>query len=111
MLAWGGIRKLENPLYHEENKTEIPMTALLQKAIERVRALPEDHQDRVARLMLDEAEAPNEIDDHKEEERKPISEAIQEIFSDITEEEWEKLPKDGAAELDHYIYGTPKRYS
>ncbi len=87
------------------------MTALLQKAIERVQALPKDEQDRVARLMLDEAETPNEVDDHKEKERKPISEAIQEIFSDITEEEWEKLPKDGAAELDHYIYGTPKRYS
>ena len=87
------------------------MTALLQKAIERVRALPDDEQDRVARLMLDEAEAPNEIDDYTEEERKPISEAIQEIFSDITEEEWEKLPKDGAAELDHYIYDIPKRNS
>ncbi len=29
----------------------------------------------------------------------------------IPEEELEKLPTDGAAELDHYIYGTPKRNS
>ena len=24
-------------------------------------------------------------------------------------EEWDKLPTDGAANLDHYLYGTPKR--
>lgn len=87
------------------------MTALLQKAIERVQALPDDEQDRVARLMLDVAKAADEANGQGEEERKPIGKIIQEIFSDITEEEWDKLPEDGAAELDHYIYGTPKRYS
>ena len=87
------------------------MTALLQKAIERVQALPDAEQDRVARLMLDAAEAPNEIDSRGEERHRSIGKAIQDIFSDITEEEWEQLPEDGAAELDHYIYGTPKRNS
>ena len=33
------------------------------------------------------------------------------IMKDVPDEELEKLPKDGAAEIDHYIYGTPKRYS
>lgn len=27
----------------------------------------------------------------------------------IPEEEFEKLPVDGAAQIDHYVYGTPKR--
>ena len=87
------------------------MTELLQKAIEQVRALPEDAQDRVARLMLDAAETVHKGDGEEAAEQKPVWEVIQEIFADITEEEWETLPKDGAAELDHYLYGTPKRYS
>ena len=61
--------------------------------------------------MLDVAEAADEVNGGGKEGRKSIGKAIQEIFSDITEKEWDKLPKDGAAELDHYIYGTHKRNS
>lgn len=41
--------------------------------------------------------------------RKPIWERIPEIFSEIPDEEWDKVPADGSEQLDHYIYGTPKR--
>ncbi len=85
------------------------MTELLQKAIEQVRTLPEDAQDRVARLMLDVAEAANEANDREEEASQPIWEWIAEQAKNVPDEEWEKFPKDGAAEVDHYIYGTPKR--
>jgi hypothetical protein len=38
--------------------------------------------------------------------------ALAERFStELTEEELAQLPIDGAVEHDHYIYGTPKRYS
>ncbi len=87
------------------------MTELLQKAIERVQALPKDEQDRLARLLLDAAEAANEANGEGPTERKPIWEKIRERAMKIPEEELEKLPTDGAAELDHYIYGTPKRNS
>jgi len=40
---------------------------------------------------------------------KPIWEIAQEITSDMTEEEIQQLPSDGAEQHDHYIYGTPKR--
>ena len=50
-------------------------------------------------------------DDSEEEEHRPIWEVIQEITKDVPKEAWEKLPSDGALEHDHYIYGTPKRYS
>ena len=87
------------------------MTELLQKAIERVQALPKDEQDRLARLLLDAAEAANEANGEGPTERKPIWEKIRERAMKIPVEELEKLPTDGAAELDHYIYGTPKRNS
>ncbi len=40
---------------------------------------------------------------------KPIWEVIDEIMAKVPEEELAKLPRDGAAQHDHYIYGTPKR--
>ena len=40
---------------------------------------------------------------------RPIWEVIQDIMKDVPDEEFAKLPKDGAAEHDHYLYGHPKR--
>jgi Arc/MetJ-type ribon-helix-helix transcriptional regulator len=40
---------------------------------------------------------------------KPIWEVFEEISASIPDEEWAKLPNDGAEQHDHYIYGTPKR--
>ena len=39
----------------------------------------------------------------------PIWEAFIEASLDIPDEELDRLPPDGAAQHDHYIYGTPKR--
>jgi antitoxin component of MazEF toxin-antitoxin module len=41
--------------------------------------------------------------------RKPIWERIAELVADIPPEELDKLPTDGAAQIDHYLYGHPKR--
>ena len=40
---------------------------------------------------------------------KPIWEEFAEIAAGVPDEEWAKLPRDGAEQHDHYIYGTPKR--
>lgn len=40
---------------------------------------------------------------------KTLGEKIMEIVADVPDEVWEKVPKDGAEQHDHYIYGTPKR--
>ena len=41
--------------------------------------------------------------------RKPLWERVDELRKSVPAEEWSKLPTDGAAQLDHYIYGSPKR--
>jgi len=87
------------------------MTELLQRAINQVQALPEDEQNRVARLMLDASETVHLADGEGTGEQKPIWEIAVELMKDVPEEDLEKLPTDGATEHDHYIYGTPKRYS
>jgi plasmid stability protein len=38
-----------------------------------------------------------------------ISQRIAEIMADVPPEEFAKLPKDGARQVDHYVYGLPNR--
>jgi hypothetical protein len=38
-----------------------------------------------------------------------ISEVIREIWSDLPEDARALLPADGASQIDHYVYGVPKR--
>ena len=40
--------------------------------------------------------------------RRPISQTIREIWSDMPADVRKKLPRDGASQIDHYIYGLPK---
>ncbi len=42
-------------------------------------------------------------------ESAPIWELILENMKDVPSAEFAKLPKDGASEHDHYLYGHPKR--
>jgi hypothetical protein len=39
----------------------------------------------------------------------PIWEVIADIMKDVPDEVFDRLPKDGAGQVDHYIYGLPKR--
>ena len=38
-----------------------------------------------------------------------IWQEIREIVKEVPNEEWEGLPRDGSANLDHYLYGAPKK--
>jgi len=40
---------------------------------------------------------------------RPIWEVITEIMKDVPDDVFDRLPKDGASQVDHYIYGLPKR--
>lgn len=40
---------------------------------------------------------------------KPLWEIAADLLKDVPQEVLERLPTDGAAQHDHYIYGTPKR--
>lgn len=41
--------------------------------------------------------------------RRHISEVIREIWSDLPDDARALLPSDGASQVDHYVYGVPKR--
>ena len=40
---------------------------------------------------------------------RPAWEALAEIMKDVPAEDLAMLPKDGASQIDHYVYGLPKR--
>ena len=40
---------------------------------------------------------------------KPIWEQICDAFANVPEDELASLPEDGTAQVDHYVYGLPKR--
>ena len=59
-------------------------------------------EEAVAQALTDFLSAPSMT-------KKPIWERIQEIRDSIDPHAFDSLPEDGASEVDHYIYGTPKR--
>ena len=72
-------------------KTGKPIPALIAKALEEFL----EHQ-------RPEAPPPQEA-------YTPIWERIRETFSNLSDEDLDSLPVDGAAQVDHYAYGLPKR--
>jgi hypothetical protein len=46
---------------------------------------------------------------HDIQQTRPTAARIREIWSDMPEEVRAKLPADGSSQIDHYVYGLPKR--
>ncbi len=40
---------------------------------------------------------------------RPIEDVLAELAAEVPEEDWERLPPDLTDNLDHYLYGTPRR--
>jgi hypothetical protein len=57
------------------------------------------------------ATPPATIQPEAAEADKAIWEEIEELTANIPDEEFLKLPVDGAEQLDHYIYGSPRQPS
>jgi hypothetical protein len=92
------------------------MTQRLHQAIDALRSigtLPDRQQEYVATEVLELVEsvrsAVNEESTLSDRDREPIWERIIRRSSQVPAKLWNALPEDGAAELDHYLYGSPKR--
>jgi hypothetical protein len=75
-----------------------------ESVIEKLRGLPPEKQQEVLEFVenLAVASATNSDD-------RPIWEVIKAISAEVPEEEWVRLPTDGAEQHDHYLYGSPKK--
>jgi hypothetical protein len=52
--------------------------------------------------------APLQMEERNHESR-PIWDVIADNMKDVPPEDLAALPKDGASQIDHYVYGLPKR--
>jgi hypothetical protein len=72
-----------------------------QAAIEKLRTLSPEQQGQVLEFIegLETPAAP----------RRTIWDKVKERMEAIPPEAWDEVPKDGAANVDHYLYGAPKK--
>jgi len=65
----------------------------------------------VQRLTQEQAQAkpPSASQPEAAPVNKPIWDKFEEIAAGIPKEVWDKIPADSSEQLDHYLYGTPRR--
>ena len=81
-------------------ETGKPVPALLDEALEAL----QEHERRAHADHTASTTPPPQSEGPK-----PIWEQFAEAFDDVPEEELARLPTDLAAQVDHYVYGLPKR--
>lgn len=75
----------------------------LEAVLEEARKLPPEERRELAERLLEESEQPAGG------EEGPIWEKIIRLMRDVPPEDWEDVPSDGSINVDHYLYGAPKR--
>lgn len=79
-----------------------------QELIEKVRALPPEQQEKVLNFVHDlqhQVASQSEGNDP----RTTIWSKVEEIIKEVPPGAWKELPTDGSLNVDHYLYGSPKR--
>lgn len=66
-------------------------------------------QEALEKILADSPGAPENARDSSRLETRPIWEVILDNMKDVPAAEFARLPRDGASEHDHYLYGQPKR--
>ena len=80
------------------------MTNLEQAIIKKIHQFPPEKQQKV----LDYAESLDSIDAPLS-GRQTLWDSIEDIIRDVPEDAWDDVPTDGSLNVDHYLYGAPKR--
>ncbi|HBB96595.1 MAG TPA: hypothetical protein DC054_14520 [Blastocatellia bacterium] len=79
------------------------------KVIEKLRVLPEDQQAEVLKFVEDLADLETKANNGHAVGRVAIWDKIEEIMRDVPDEVLARIPTDGSINVDHYLYGAPKK--
>ena len=60
-------------------------------------------------VQLAEQAGPSFLLENQSADTRPIWEVIQDNMKNVPPEDMAALPRDGASQIDHYVYGQPKR--
>jgi hypothetical protein len=77
--------------------------------IDKVRALPPNKRQEALRLLDTLASGPSAEPNGTGRDRRPIWEIVEEVNAALPADTWDSVPADGSINLDHYLYGAPKR--
>ncbi|MBA2606953.1 MAG: hypothetical protein M3521_09975 [Acidobacteriota bacterium] len=77
-------------------------TDLTQIVTEKMQVLPLEKQQRVLEFV-------ESIERTNEPKKQSLLDRLEAISKRVPEEVWEKLPIDGAENIDHYLYGAPMK--
>ena len=80
------------------------MTNLEQTIIKKVRSFPPEKQHK----LLEYAETLEQTEP-TEPEGQTLWEMIEDLADKVPDEAWDELPTDGSINVDHYLYGHPKK--
>ncbi|CAN5453459.1 hypothetical protein BH10ACI1_BH10ACI1_16110 [soil metagenome] len=72
---------------------------LAQVVAEKMQVLPIEKQQKVLEF----------VESIEETKKQSLLEKLEAISNRVPDEVWEKLPTDGAENIDHYLYGAPKK--
>ena len=75
--------------------------------IDKVRALPPEKQQEALRLL--DTLATGASSEGTRVDRRSSWEVVDEINAGLPADTWENVPTDGSINLDHYLYGAPKK--
>lgn len=76
----------------------------LESVLDEARKLPPEERRELAEKLLAETGRPAAAG-----EGKPIWDRIEERIAQAPPETWEDAPSDGSLNVDHYLYGAPRR--
>ncbi len=74
---------------------------LSQTVSEKMQALSPEQQRKVLEF-IERMEPPTTV-------RKSVAEIAEECFKNVPPEDWAQVPTDASLNLDHYLYGAPKK--
>jgi hypothetical protein len=76
----------------------------LESVLEEARKLPPEEQRELVERLLAEGKQPPPSGGGQ-----TIWEKVEDLINRVPPEAWEDLPSDGSLNVDHYLYGAPKR--
>jgi hypothetical protein len=80
-----------------------------EQVMEKLRVLPEHQQAEVLKFVEDLADLEARDDNGHSTERVAIWDKIEAIMRDVPDEVLASIPTDGSINVDHYLYGAPKK--
>jgi hypothetical protein len=74
----------------------------------RVRSLPTKQQERVLELVEELEHQKAAAEQPEDREFTPLWDKVKDIIESVPGGAWNDLPRDGSANIDHYLYGHPR---